>query len=169
MAARAVRVSSQPSSALVQHLIGLPIWFVNCGGAAGSSFSLALGGKVRRSSPLRNPSVSQEFREHTGEANLYVWCSWRLVVGDSLASSDQEPAQFQTVLSALLGGVVLSASLPEPFHDLELVTDKGRLQLFCDHVPPAMSYPFNWELTVPGATLSAGPGIKLEVSGPARP
>jgi hypothetical protein len=162
-------VSSPPSSAFVQHLIGLPIWFVNCGGAAGSSFSLALGAKVRRSSPLRNPSVSQNFREHTGEANLYVWCSWRLALGERLASSDQEAAQFQSALHALLGSVVQSVTVALPFHDLELVTDTGRLQLFCDHVPPEMSYPLNWELTVPGATVSAGPGAKVEMSGPARP
>jgi hypothetical protein len=95
MERRAVFVSNPQIGALVQQLVGLPLWFVNCGGAAGSSFSLALGGKVARASPLKNPSVSQDFREHTGEANLYVWCSWRLVAGDALASSDQESTQFQ--------------------------------------------------------------------------
>ncbi len=161
---------SRPSSTtLVEQLIGLPIWFVNCGGAAGSSFSLALGTKVRRSSALKNPSVSEEFREHTGEANLYVWCSWRLVVGESLASSDQEAARFREGLASLVGGIVQSVAVVEPFHDLELVTNVGRLQLFCDHVPPEMSYPLNWELTVPGGTVSVGPGVKVEVEGPARP
>ncbi|MEY2931560.1 MAG: hypothetical protein RL033_2309 [Pseudomonadota bacterium] len=162
-------MSSPSPSDLAQQLIGLPIWFVNCGGAAGSSFSLALGGKVRRSSPLKNPSVSQEFRDQTGAANLYVWCSWRLMVGERLASSDQDAAVFQSVLQALMGSVVQSVAVMEPFQDLELITDAGQLQLFCDHVPPKMSYRLNWELTVPTATLVVGPGVKVEVEGPAQP
>jgi hypothetical protein len=69
----------------------------------------------------------------------------------------------------LTGSVVQSVAVPDPFHDLDLVTDAGRLQVFCDYVPPTMSYPWNWELTLPTATLTIGPGFDVEVEGPSQP
>jgi hypothetical protein len=157
------RASDPGVVAGIEQLKGLPIWNVNAGGAAGSSFSLALGGRVLRAKPLKNPSVSQEFRENTGEANLYVWCSWRLVAGEAIASSDQEAAYFEPVLSSLVGSLVESVEVQDGLHDLTLITTAGTLCVFCDHVPPEMSYRINWELTLPNAVVSVGPGFAFEI------
>jgi len=157
------RVSDPSVVAWLEQLKGLPIWNVSSGGAAGSSFSLALGGQVARAAPLKNPSVSQEFRENTGEANLYVWCSWRLVAGEAIASSDQEAVYFQPVLTSLVGSIVNSVEVHDGLHDLTLSTSAGTLCVFCDHVPPEMSYRINWELTLPNAVVSVGPGFAFEI------
>jgi hypothetical protein len=118
---------------------------------------------VLRAKPLKNPNVSQEFRENTGEANLYVWCSWRLVAGEAIASSDQEVAHFDPVLTSLVGSILKSAEVHDGLHDLILITSAGTLCVFCDHVPPEMSYRINWELTLPNAVVSVGPGFAFEI------
>src|SRR5262249_7129167 len=63
---------------LLSSLKGLECWYVSCGGAAGSTFQLSLGEKVRRSVQLKNPAHSEEFRQFEGEAAIFVWCAWRL-------------------------------------------------------------------------------------------
>jgi hypothetical protein len=64
--------------AMVDSLRELPCWYVSCGGAVGPSFQLALGNRVLRNRPLKNSAHPDEFRRFEGEANLLVWCSWRL-------------------------------------------------------------------------------------------
>ena len=157
-------VSEINIDALVSRLRGMPIWFVNAGGAASTSFSLSLGSKKARTVPLKNPSVPQEFREFEGEATLYVWCTWRLESKDAVASSDQEPEQFLALLMGLVGRTVTATEVVGRFSDLVLEAGEYRLQVFCDHVPPEPSSELNWELVASPGSAAVGPGFEIEVS-----
>lgn len=148
---------------IASRLVGLPIWFVNAGGAASTTFSLALGRKVPRGKALENPGVSDDFRRCTGEANLYVWCSWRLESGDSISSSDQDSEHFLPILRRLEGERVTSVEVVGPAHDLSLLAGRDTLRLFCDHVPPDPSAELNWELVFSGSSVLVGPGFEVEM------
>lgn len=153
---------------LLHKLVGLECWHVNAGGAAGSTFSLALGERVLRDEPLRNPSVSAQFRKYTGAANLYVWCAWRLDASDPnlVASSDQSPRVFKRRLQSLLKQRVRRASASPPAHDLSLEFDQATLRVFCDHVPPNPTFDGNWELVTGAASVEIGPGYSVNISIP---
>jgi len=156
-------VNNADVSAVASRLLGMPIWFVNAGGAASTSFSLSLGAKKARAVPLKNASVSQEFREFEGEATLYVWCTWRLESKDAAASSDQEIEQFVPLLTSLVGQTVTGVEVVGRFSDLIIEAGDCRLQVFCDHVPPEPSFESNWELIVPPASVVVGPGFQIEL------
>jgi len=141
-------------------LRGLECWYVNAGGSAGSSFSLAFGRRLPRPDPLKNPSVSEEFRLHEGEANLYVWCAWRLETEDAaLASSDQDGDHPVNVIKRLQGLALDSADVSGKALDLVLRFSNFALRIFCDHVDPDPSYEANWELVLERRLLRAGPGF----------
>ena len=73
----------------LRDLRGLPCWHVSVGGSTLPTFQLALGAKIPRAIPLQNPMQPAEYRDNDGEANLLVWCSWRLDAPDRpLTSSD---------------------------------------------------------------------------------
>ena len=150
--------------AVIARLRGMPIWFVNAGGAAGTSFSLSFGGKKARAFPLNNPAASPEFRQFEGEATLYVWCTWRLESRDSVASSDQATDQFVPLLMGLVGQTVTAVEVVGRFSDLVLEAGEYRLQVFCDHVPPEPSFESNWELVASSGSVVVGPGFEVEVS-----
>src|SRR5437763_16523148 len=98
---------------------GLRCWYVSCGGAAGPTFELALGGKVPRRIPHKNPAHAEEFRRFEGEANLLVWCSWRLDGPDCpLTSSDDSPRAVIDGLERLVGVHVESVVVTPPAWDL---------------------------------------------------
>src|SRR5437763_250096 len=132
---------------MVSALIGLPCWYVSCGGAAGSSFQLALGAKTPRDVPVRNPHHSEEYRRNEGEANLLVWCSWRLDGPDRpMTSSDDGSANQTRFLEQLAGETISAVELRDNCWDLTLTFGNGyRLAVFCDHVGKA-SFNGNWEL-----------------------
>src|SRR5438876_1038613 len=93
--------------AVIQTLLGKPCWYVSCGGSAGPTFELALGEKVPREHVLGNRAHSEDFRRFEGEANLLVWCTWRLDAADRpLSSSDDTDAGIKRELTRIVGSVV---------------------------------------------------------------
>jgi hypothetical protein len=155
--------------ALLNTLLGREVWFVNSGGAAGSSFSLSLGERVPRDTPLQNRSVSADFQKNAGQFSLYVWCTWRLQLGDSIASSDQDEKEAKPLLETLVGKKVASVEVAGRCFDLRLLIGDAQLDVFCDHVPPQPSYDSNWELVVRDtATLVVGPGFLIDLEEPVR-
>lgn len=150
--------------ATLGRLVGLRCWYVNAGGAAGSSFSLAFGARKKRRRPLKNPNVSDEFRVHEGEANLLVWCSWRLDgKNDAVASSDQSAEQILSTLESIVGQYVRKVEVLSRAHDFKLSFDDFVLTVFCDHVPVDPSFDGNWQLSLEGTLTSVGPGFKIDV------
>jgi hypothetical protein len=147
-------------SNLVYSIRTLRCWHVGCGGAAGPTFSLALGERVPRAVPLMNPAEPESFRQFEGEANLYVWCSWRLDDPDRpLTSSDDTTPSIEQGLTQLLESTVTAVQLAPPAWDLRIHFSNGlRLQLFCDHVPGDPSFDGNWDLQVRDKAVSVGPG-----------
>jgi hypothetical protein len=155
----------QNLAAQTRSLEGLGCWYVSCGGAAGPSFQLALGGKVPRQAPLKNQAHSEEFRRFEGEANLLVWCTWRLDGPDGpLTSSDDTTANIATELQKLVGAAIESVALLPPAWDLTVRFNNGlMLRVFCDHVPGEPSFDGNWELWRRGVAVFVGPGARYEV------
>jgi hypothetical protein len=145
-------------------LRGQQIWFINGGGAAGSTFSLSLGKRTLRSKALQNSSVSEEFRLFQGEFTLYVWSTWRLEAPDAVASSDQDFDAASPLLRALVGQNVTDVVVEGRCLDLRLILGNLSLQVFCDHVPPDPSFDANWELTIEQeGSLVVGPGYAREL------
>lgn len=151
--------------ARVESLKGLTCWYVSCGGCVGASFELALGKKVLRESPLKNSAHSIEFRNFKGEANLLVWCSWRLDGPDApLTSSDDSQESLVRELQQLVGASVESVTLTKPAWDLALGFSNGlQLRVFCDHVPGDPSFDGNWDLSRQDVGVYVGPGTRLRI------
>src|SRR6184192_3680783 len=100
---------------LIPSLKGLECWYVSCGGAAGSTFELVLGGKVRRPVPLKNPGHTEEFRQFGGEVSLFVWCAWRLDDLDGPVTSwDDTKESVEAGLTKLIGSRVDSVEVFPP-------------------------------------------------------
>jgi hypothetical protein len=163
-------VNGQPElRTLVGSLQGLRCWYVSGGGAAGPTFQLALGAKVPRQAPLRNPAHPEEFRRFEGEANLLVWCSWRLDGPDRpLTSSDDTPDAVRQGLAELIGACIEAAAVSPPAWDLTVQFSGDRqLRVFCDHVPGEPSFDGNWELWLRRTAAFVGPGARCTIE--ARP
>ena len=151
--------------AFVDLLRGQQVWFINGGGAAGSTFSLSLGKKSLRTKALQNPSVSEEFRLFQGEFSLYVWSTWRLESHDAVASSDQDFDQARPLLQTLAGQRVTDVVVDGRCLDLRLILGNLNLRVFCDHVPPEPSFDANWELTIEQeGALVVGPGFARDLT-----
>jgi hypothetical protein len=152
-------------SQLLESLRGLRCWYVSCGGAAGPTFQLALGEKVPRTTPLKNPTHPEEYRRYEGKANLLVWCTWRLDSPDRpLTSSDDSEKSLVGELGKLVGAAVESATVQAPAWDLDVGFSGGlRLRVFCDHVPGDPSFDGNWELWGREAVALVGPGASCTV------
>ena len=150
----------------IQGIVQLECWYVSAGRGVGSSFDLALGGKVPRAVPLRNPTAPDEFRENEPEASLLVWCTWRLDGRDSpIASSDLSSDAVRDALQVLIGQKVVSVEATPPAWDLSVTFDSGAtLRIFCDHIPPDPTIDSNWELRVRGGELAVGSGYKFELN-----
>jgi len=138
-------------------LLNHTCWHVNYG-RVGAVFELAFEPKVRRKIPLTPSDYSDEFRHFEGEANLMVWCSWRLDSKEGpLASSDDESGS--ELLVRLIGLKVTALWINISTWDLILrFGDEFLVNVFCDHLPGNPSYDGNWYLTVKGSLLRAGPG-----------
>ena len=151
---------------LRSRLIGMPCWYVSAGGKhVGSTFSLALGGQIPRHTPLTNQAHSDEFRNYEGEANIVVWCTWRLDGPDAPeSSSDDTEEGIQAALQGLGGARIVDVIIERPAWDLRLLFSPfHRLWLFCDHVPGEPSFDGNWELHAKDKAYYFGPGTALEV------
>lgn len=151
----------------VGRLIGLPCWHATGGkGLAPSSFCLAIGARIRRRRALRSPGFSREYRHFTGEADLLVWCAWRLEGARTpVASSESPDEEIESGLQRLVGKTVLDAKVGPPGWDL-VVSFSGRLtlRLFCDRVDADEHGLENWSLHFPRKVLAAGPGYRWRIS-----
>jgi len=167
-----MKTNGQPEPlSLVRALHGLRCWYVSTGGAAGNTFQLALGKRIARARPLINRAHTDEYRQFEGEANLLVWCAWRLDGPDGpLASWDSPQAQVRQHLDKLVGAAVEAVTVVPPAWELTVRFSDGlTLRVFCDHVPPDSSFDGNWDLFLPTVALYAGPGTALRVETSAEP
>lgn len=141
----------------------LPCWHVSCGGAVGSSFQLALGQKIPRNIPGTNPNHPEAFRLFEGEANLLVWCSWRLDGPQGpLTSSDDSLENITGFLPKLQGEKLFRIIADSPGWDATLPFSEGfKLHLFCDRVGDA-SFDGNWEIWTQDLAAFVGKGSQLE-------
>ncbi len=155
----------QELKTLVASIDGLCCWYVSCGGAAGSTFQLALGNKVLRRIPIKNQAHSEEYRRFEGEANLLVWCCWRLDGPDApLVSWDDANETVEKELARFIGAHIESVSLLPPAWDLTIRFSNGlHLRIFCDHLPGNPSFDGNWDLFLQGTQLCVGPGARYSI------
>jgi hypothetical protein len=145
-------------------LIGKKCWHVSCGGAAVNTFQLALGAKIRRAESISLRGRADEFDQFEGEANLLVWCTWRLDTDASpLSSSDDVQENVVAALQRLVGHKVANVQVDLPGWDLRIDFSGGlRLRVFCDHVPGDPSFDGNWDLFLPDRIFSVGVGSQCE-------
>jgi hypothetical protein len=149
---------------VIHALLGKPCWYVSCG-AVGSTFELAFGKKVPRQQLIRNDEHAEEFRRFEGEANLLVWCTWRLDESTRpvTSSDDADEGIFRT-LPRLTGAVVADVLVEMPGWDLVIrFSNDLTLRVFCDHVPGDPSFDGNWELWQPDRVIAVGVGSVCEV------
>lgn len=151
-------------SETVQQIAGLECWYVSAG-AVGASFEMALGRKIAREEPLKNPTHSAEFRRFEGEANLLVWCSWRLDdLHQPLTSSDDTAESLQRELNRLVGAQVRHVAVQPPAWDMTITFSNDlTLRVFCDHLPGDPSFDGNWEVAFENTSLYVGPGAQVEI------
>jgi hypothetical protein len=163
----------QDGISYVEAMRGMRCWYVSTGGAVGSTFELALGGRVPRLVPLNNPGHSDEFRRFEGEANLLVWCAWRLDGADGpLTSWNDSQTSVESQLGKLIGNTVEGVEFLSPAGDLSLrFSGNLTLRIFADHVSPEASMDSNWELWCQDAAVlvEAGGHIKLDKPGQPAP
>ena len=114
---------------------------------------------------LRNEAHSDEYRKYEGEANLLVWCTWRLDSTEQpISSSDDTTEHVVQALEALAGREVLNAVINLPGWDIDLSFSGGLvLHVFCDHLPGDPSFDGNWELFLRDRVISVGVGAMCEV------
>jgi hypothetical protein len=147
---------------LIPSLRGLECWYVSSGGAAGSTFQLTFGGKVRRPVPLKNPGHSEVFRQFEGEVGLFVWCAWRLDGTDGPATSwDDTKEAVEAGLERLIGSRIDAVEVIPPAWDMNIkFTNSLCLRVFCDHVPGEPSFDGNWDVRTQNMSIAVGPGTK---------
>jgi hypothetical protein len=140
-------------------------WYVSCGGSVGTTFQLVLGDKVRRDVPVRNPAHSDDFRNYEGEANLYVWCSWRLDSPEGpLTSSAGEQEHVVLGLEDLVGRAVIDVRVDLPGWDLHLQFSGGRnLHVFCDQIAGDSCSRTNWDLVLTDKSIDCEASSKIVV------
>ena len=145
-------------------LQGKQCWYVSCGGGVGSTFELAIGEKRPRKHVVRNPAHSDEFRQFEGEANLLVWCTWRLDSATGpITSADDDDQGVAYGLNQLVGETIQDACVDSIGMDLRLQFSSGHtLRIFCDHVGHNPSFDGNWELILPDKTIAIGVGSRIE-------
>src|SRR5262249_33872405 len=115
---------------------------VYCGGAAGSTFQLALGDVVARLLPEREPVHTDESCQLETEASIVVWCAWRLDRSDGpLTSWDDTNESVEAGLTRLIGARVDSIEVIPPAWDVNIKFSNSLcLRVFCDHVPGEPSF-----------------------------
>jgi hypothetical protein len=139
---------------------GLSCWYVSTGGAASSTFELAIGSKVPRLIPLKNTAHSEEFRQFGSEISIFVWCAWRLDgLKEPVTSWDDEEKSIESGLNRLIGEKIELIQISLPAWDVNIMFSNSLcLRVFCDHVPGNPSFDGNWNLTTISERYSFGPG-----------
>jgi hypothetical protein len=151
---------------VVSALTGKRCWYASCGGINLPTFSLAFGDKIPRKHVLKNSMHTDEFRNFEGEANLYVWCTWRLddPTRGPLTSSDDTADHIVPQLDGLAGLDVCVVNVERPGWDLQLLFSGDRkLNVFCDHVPGNPSFDGNWELVLKDWAIEVGVGSQCKI------
>jgi hypothetical protein len=147
-------------------LNGRRCWYASCGGSyVGATFELALGRKIPRDHIVQNDAHSDVFRRFEGEANLLVWCTWRLDGKDAPISSSDDTEQGIIVgLQRLVGEKIVSAQVEMPGWDLILrFSTQFTLRIFCDHVPGDPSVDGNWQVSLEDKIIAIGPGAACDI------
>jgi len=132
-----------------ESLLGKPCWYASCGAAVGSSFQLAFGERLPRRRALSNPNHSVDYRENEGEANLLVWCTWRLdgVNTPITSSDDDDDERLTTSIEQLVGQTATKVNIELPGMDLHVEFNNGsKLHVFCDRMTGESGSESNWEL-----------------------
>jgi hypothetical protein len=141
-------------------------WHVSVGGCTLPTFSLAIGGKIKRDRPLRNSAQPVVFRKFEPEISLFVWCAWRLDCDDLvLASNASGAGEIALGLKRIIGRSVTRIKIAPPAWDLVLhFDDRLRLTVFCNHAGKKPRFKGNWQAKVQHTRVFAGPGAKLKVA-----
>ena len=143
-------VAESSAEAIIGALLGRKCWHVACGGCVGATFQLALGGKVRRERPLRNPKLPESIRRSEGEFGLMIWCSWQLRDHKGpVTSSADESAGLETGLDRLRGKTICKVSVDDGWYLRVDFSGGLRLSVLPDHVGPEASFDGNWEVWTP--------------------
>jgi hypothetical protein len=148
---------------LLDLMVGETCWHVSRGGVTAPSFLLALGDRIPRARPLKNPTQPKSFRLSRGSVELLIWSSWRLQTSDSVLATSDQCEHGVAILDVLLGLAVTDIDCFEPAWDLRICFSEGKeLVTFSDHLEPNASIASNWELWASGRHLTAGPGVTLD-------
>jgi hypothetical protein len=155
----------QVAEAVVNSLRRSRCRYVWCGGAALTTFQLALGKDLLGNDERVNREPSEDFPESEGDAALLVWCTWRLDSAERpLSSSNDTQEHAVQALDALTGREILDVKIDMPRWDIHLTFSAGLvLHVFCDHVPGDPSFDGNWELFLRDRTILLGVGSTCEV------
>jgi hypothetical protein len=145
-------------------LLGAKCWNVGCGGCVGYTFQLALGLKIQRERPLKNPTISSEYRHFDGEFGLMVWCSWRLETARGpVTSSDDETPQMEIGLRRLAGKTISKVSILDGWFLRIEFSNGWVLSVFPDHVGPNASFDGNWEVWTSDRLYAVTTNLTCEV------
>lgn len=147
----------------VSTLAGLECWAVHCGGAAGSSFQLALGERIPLPAPAKKTKHSDSLPQVEGEAGVLVWCAWRLDSTDGPVTSwDDTDESVDRGLNKLIGSRIVSVEVLPPVWDMNMrFSNSLTLRVFCDHVPGSPSFDGNWDLRTESGSIAVGPGVQV--------
>lgn len=157
--------SSVDLLAEVERLVGKVCWYVSTGGAASTTFQLAIGSRIPREFWMPNTAHSDEFQKFRGEFDLFVWCAWRLDGADGpLTSWDDVDEIAAQTLELLVGQKIASVNVKPPSWDLTIAFDRGhKLKVFCDHVIGDPSFDGNWDLLMPEKEIYIGASSRCKI------
>lgn len=121
-------------------LILTKCWAVFAGPGTGSMVSMDFGQRVRRSVPLKNPTLSSSQREFEGEIKIFIQnAQWELLQkGTRICNSDDDnriDGPIVSGLSRLIGKQVHTADVISHFGDLEIGFGDGfQLKITCARI-----------------------------------
>ena len=150
----------QECSAALERLVGLECWGVVAGKGTGSQVLLGFGAKIPWDKPVKNPCLTEDERNFSGEFSLFIQqASWR--VEDAAAvicaweDDNAEGAAMKRGLERLRGQKVASVALSFPGFDIDMRFENGvRLAVFSTFAGDK-NYD-NWDFSVPECVYNVG-------------
>jgi hypothetical protein len=144
----------------IRSLEGLECWAVHCGGAAGSTFQLALGERRPLPAPFKKTKHAESLPQFEAEASILIWCAWRLdASAGPVTSWDDTNESVEAALTKLIGSRIDSVELIPPAWDMNIKFSNSLcLRVFCDHVPGDPSFEGNWDVRTQDVSITVGPG-----------